>query len=206
MKKILVIEDEPQMRANIVTIIEMEGHRALQAENGRKGLAVAQAEHPSLVICDLMMPDMNGHEVLTALRADPVTRNMPFIFLTARGEKSDLRKGMNLGADDYLTKPISVDDLVAAINVRLKRQQDQRNDAAPQFISSEPLQKLGLTPREADVLFWVAQGKTNIEAGEILGTTTGTVKKHLEHIFEKLGLENRSSAALRAVEFLQTGR
>ena len=206
MKKILVIEDEPQMRSNIVTIIEMEGHRALQAENGRKGLLMARAEHPALVICDLMMPDMNGHEVLTALRAEQVTRNMPFIFLTARGEKSDLRKGMNLGADDYLTKPISVDDLVAAINVRLKRQEDQRSDAAPQFVSSEPLQKLGLTPREADVLFWVAQGKTNIEAGEILGTTTSTVKKHLEHIFEKLGLENRSSAALRAVEFLQTGR
>jgi len=205
MKKILVIEDEPQMRANIVTIIEMEGHRALAADNGRKGLALAQAETPSLVICDLMMPDMNGHDVLAILRSEPATRNMPFIFLTARGEKSDLRKGMNLGADDYLTKPISVDDLVAAINIRLKRRQDQRSDAAPQFISSEPLQKLGLTPREADVLFWIAQGKTNVDAGEILGTTTSTVKKHLEHIFAKLGLENRGSAALRAVEFLQTG-
>ena len=120
MPTILVIEDEPQMRRNILTILEMEGYVAHGAENGRLGLELVQRERPDLVLCDIMMPELDGYSVLQALRADAATSNLPFVFLTAKGEKAELRTGMNLGADDYLTKPVVVEDLLAAVRVRLR--------------------------------------------------------------------------------------
>lgn len=201
MALILVIEDQPQMRRKLVRVLEMENHTALSAGNGREGLEMAREQIPDLIICDVMMPEMNGHEVLGALRSEPATAGIAFIFLTARGTMPDLRKGMNLGADDYLAKPASMDDLLRSISVRLKRR-EQATERAPAFTTPEPLQKLGLSPREAEVLFWVAQGKTNGETGTILTLSEGTVRKHLEHIFAKLGVENRTAAGLRAIECL----
>src|SRR5690242_14754095 len=104
MKTILIIEDQPDMRENIATILEMEDYAVLSAVNGREGIEMAREEKPDLVLCDVMMPLMDGHDVLHALRQDPTIRGTPFVFLTAKGEKRDLRAGMNLGADDYLTK------------------------------------------------------------------------------------------------------
>src|SRR5512134_2324814 len=106
MTKILVIEDEAEMRRNLLTILRLEKFHALGAENGRQGLELAKREKPDLILCDVMMPLLDGHGVLRELRKDPETEATPFIFLTARGEKVDLRTGMNLGADDYLTKPV----------------------------------------------------------------------------------------------------
>lgn len=120
MAKILVIEDEPQMRKNILTILEMEGFDALGAENGRIGLEMIRTQQPHLILCDVMMPELDGYGVLKALRAEPAIAEIPFLFLTAKGERTDFRAGMNLGADDYLTKPVVVDDLLSALRVRLK--------------------------------------------------------------------------------------
>lgn len=120
MPKILVIEDEPQMRKNVLTILEMEGFEALGAENGRIGLEMIRAHRPHLILCDVMMPELDGYGVLKALRAEPAIAEIPFLFLTAKGERADFRAGMNLGADDYLTKPVVVDDLLNALRVRLK--------------------------------------------------------------------------------------
>lgn len=203
MKKILVIEDEPEMRRNLLTILRLEKFEPLGAENGKAGIALAKSAKPDLVLCDVMMPEMDGFGVLQALRADAATASIPFIFLTAKGEKVDIRGGMNLGADDYLTKPVDKSDLLAAITARFKRQQQQvRNEFRPNFDSFEPLCVLGLTPRVAEVLLWVAQGKTNSDIASILGVSESTVKKHVQEIFEKLGVETRSAAALRALEIL----
>jgi DNA-binding response OmpR family regulator len=120
MPKILVIEDEPQMRKNILTILEMEGFEGLGAENGRLGLEMIRAHLPHLILCDVMMPELDGYAVLKELRADPAIAEIPFLFLTAKGERADFRAGMNLGADDYLTKPVVLDDLLSALRVRLK--------------------------------------------------------------------------------------
>jgi DNA-binding NarL/FixJ family response regulator len=112
---------------------------------------------------------------------------------------------MNSGADDYLTKPVDIPDLLAAVHARLERQQvlEATLASGPDFTSSKPLEaKLGLTPREAEVLLWVAQGKSNGDIALILSTSESTIKKHLEHIFEKLSVENRGAAALTAVEAL----
>jgi len=208
MKKILVIEDEPEMLRNMVTILQMEGFTALRAENGRLGLDAARREKPDLILCDVMMPEVDGHAVLESLRGDAETVGIPFIFLTARGEKRDVRTGMNLGADDYLAKPVDADDLLAAVRARLERHAEKEQAAqakvefAPDFSSARPLESLGLTPREAEVLLWVAQGKSNPDIAVILGTAEGTIKKHVEHIFEKLAVESRNAASLAAIEIL----
>lgn len=201
-KKILVVEDEPEMRRNLSTILKLEQFHVLAAADGQAALELARSEHPDLILCDLMMPGMDGRQLLQELRHSPATRRIPFIFLTARGEKADLRSGMNLGADDYLTKPVAKDDLLAAISARLKRREQQA--AAPNFDSFQPLLTLGLTPRVAEVLLWVAQGKTNPEIGLILGISEWTVKKHVLDIFERLGVETRTAASLRAIEILTT--
>lgn len=125
MKKILLIEDEPGMRRNVLRLLELEGFDAIGAEDGEAGLAAAREAHPDLVLCDVMMPKLDGYGVLGALRNDPETQHIPLIFLTARSEKADVRLGMNLGADDYLTKPVDADDLVATIRARLARRQQQ---------------------------------------------------------------------------------
>src|SRR5262245_41697804 len=129
MTKILLIEDEPQTRENLALILRMEGFEAATASNGRIGLEAVALEKPDLILCDVSMPELDGHEVLRTLRAAPETAGIPFIFLTARGERQDLRAGMNLGADDYMVKPIEPDDLLAAIQTRLDRQR-QTADAA----------------------------------------------------------------------------
>jgi DNA-binding NarL/FixJ family response regulator len=164
---------------------------------------LARREKPDLILCDVMMPELDGYAVLKHLHNDPATMNIPFIFLTARGEKSDLRSGMNLGADDYLVKPVDKVDLLRAIRTRLARaEQLARREFQPNFDSPEPLAALGLSPRVAEVLLWVAQGKTNAEIGMILGISESTVKKHLLEIFAHLGVETRSAATLRAIEVL----
>ncbi|MHC1764140.1 MAG: response regulator [Verrucomicrobiia bacterium] len=203
MARILIIEDEPEMRRNLLTILKMEKFNATGAENGKVGIDLAKRERPDLILCDVMMPEMDGYDVLQALRQDPSTVTTPFIFLTAKGEKPDVRAGMNLGADDYLTKPVAKADLLGAIAARLQRRDQQaQQEFKPNFSSYEPLLSLGLTPRVAEVLLWVAQGKTNADIATILGISESTVKKHMLEVFENLGVETRSAATLRALEVL----
>ena len=206
MKKILVIEDEPEMRRNLTTILRLEKFRPLPAENGRVGVELAKKEKPDLILCDVMMPELDGYGVLAALHADTDTVAIPFIFLTAKGEKPDIRAGMNLGADDYLTKPVAKPDLLAAIRSRLERTvQLAIPEFKPNFDSARPLEtELGLTRRVAETLLWLAQGKTNGEIATILGNSESTVKKHVLEIFEKLGVETRTAASLRALEVLSS--
>lgn len=202
MKKILLIEDEPVMRRNLLRMLEMEGFEAIGAADGEEGLAAALRDRPDLILCDISMPGLDGHGVLERLRAERTMETVPFIFLTARGERNDLRVGMNLGADDYLVKPVAADDLLAAIAARLSRAAAHERSMKPVFDSPAPLEKLGLTPREAEVLFWVAQGKSNGDIALILGAALNTIKKHMERVLEKLGAENRQAASLRAIEVL----
>ncbi|HSD29756.1 MAG TPA: response regulator transcription factor [Vicinamibacteria bacterium] len=203
MKTILIIEDHADMRDNLSTILRMEGYAVLAAGDGREGIETARDEKPDLILCDVMMPGMDGYEVLRAVRQDRTIAGTPFVFLTARGEHRDRRTGMNLGADDYVTKPVTATDLLAAIAARLEREALRPQVAvAPDFTSSKPLEALGLTPREAEVLLWVAQGKSNPEVAAILGAAGNTIKVHLARIFEKLGVDNRHAAALAALERL----
>ncbi len=120
--KILIIEDEDAIRDNLIELLEIHGFESLGAENGQSGIETAKRFQPDLIICDLMMPQLNGYEVLQNLRQDTQMATIPFIFLTARSERFDIRQGMDLGADDYLIKPCLPQELLRAINTRLSRQ------------------------------------------------------------------------------------
>ena len=198
---ILLIDDEDIMRALTATALELEGYAVHQAPDGKTGVAMAREHRPDIILCDVMMPLMDGYEVLAALRADPILCQIPFIFLTAKGEKKDLRLGMVSGADDYLTKPVGIEDLLSAIQARIHRH-SERSRKLPDFSDAAPLRALGLTEKESEVLLWVAQGKSNAETALILRVSEATVKKHLEHIFGKLGVEKRGAASLIALEVL----
>lgn len=121
MKKILLIEDNKVIRENTAEILEMTNYHVLTAENGKTGMQVALSENPDLIICDIMMPVLDGYGVLHIVRKNPGTKNTPFIFLTAKTERDDFRKGMELGADDYITKPFSGTELLNAVEGRLKK-------------------------------------------------------------------------------------
>ena len=123
MTKILVIEDELFVRENIVELLEAEDFEVFNTDNGILGILWAQENIPDLVICDVMMPEINGHDVLAEMRELPATALTPFIFLTAMADKGDIRLGMELGADDYLTKPFTREELLNAINARLAKQE-----------------------------------------------------------------------------------
>ncbi len=201
--RILVVEDEPRMRANLVTILKMEGYEVIEARHGKEGVEVARTQKPDFIFCDISMPELDGHGVLAAIRADAATTKTPFVFLTAHGDRPDVRMGMNLGADDYLTKPVEVDELVGAIKSRLQRR--EQIAPLPKELTPAMLMPLGLTEREAETLFWLAQGKANADLCILLNVQLTTIKKHLEKIYQKLGVENRTAAAAMALERLNAG-
>ncbi|MDB9755772.1 response regulator [Winogradskyella sp.] len=121
MKKVLIIEDNPDVRENTADILELAGYETATAENGKIGVEKVKQLLPDIIVCDIMMPELDGYGVLQDLNKNPKTASIPFIFLTAKTEKIDMRKGMNLGADDYLAKPFTENELLDAINSRLKK-------------------------------------------------------------------------------------
>ncbi len=128
MVKITVIEDESHIREEVMEWLQFEGYEIVGAPNGRIGLEAIQHEHPDLILCDVSMPEMDGHEVLIAVRSDPDLSHIPFVFLTASADRDAIRKGMNLGADDYLTKPFTHHEVLSAIGSILHKRtiQDSR--------------------------------------------------------------------------------
>ncbi len=142
MKKILIIEDNEDVRENTADLLHLAGYDTATAAEGRSGLRRVQDFRPDLILCDIMMPGMDGYQVLEAVLNDPKTAHTPFIFLTAKTEKAEIRKGMNLGADDYLTKPFEEEELLEAIRSRLRKRDFLRQEFSPglpgirQFVES----------------------------------------------------------------------
>lgn len=130
MKKILLIEDSKEIRENTAEILELANYRVFTAENGKIGVEVALKENPDLIICDIMMPVLDGYGVLHLINKNPQVQHIPFIFLSAKAEKTDIRKGMSLGADDYITKPFDGTELLDAVEGRLKKAELLRKDIA----------------------------------------------------------------------------
>jgi CRP-like cAMP-binding protein/CheY-like chemotaxis protein len=131
MKKILIIEDNPDIRDNTAELLTLANYQVFSAENGKKGVELAIRERPDLIICDIMMPELDGYGVLHVLSKRDDTSAIPFIFLTAMTEKSEIRKGMELGADDYLTKPFDDTELLNAIEARLRKMNIRQKSYAP---------------------------------------------------------------------------
>lgn len=145
MATILIIEDEKAIQSNIQEILELEDFEVLTADNGKAGVAIALNFLPDLIVCDISMPEMTGYEVLSALREHPDTIQTPFIFLSAMATKTDLRKGMSLGADDYLTKPFTTVELREAIESRLEKQAKMKERYAQAIAEAQNIQSGGVT-------------------------------------------------------------
>ncbi|BBC23735.1 response regulator transcription factor [Pseudanabaena sp. ABRG5-3] len=181
MQRILVIEDDDEIRDEIIDILELKGFVTEGASNGRIGLEAAKKKHPELILCDVDMPELNGYGVLKNLQQDPDLEDIPFIFLTALSSMDNLRKGMNLGADDYLTKPLQIDQLLTAIATRLLKQAKSNNhkigsiphsNTTPQQVSARQISETSrLTPRQSRILQLVNQGKPIVEIADELAVS-----------------------------------
>jgi CRP-like cAMP-binding protein/CheY-like chemotaxis protein len=154
MKSILVIDDNADIRDNTAEILDLAGYKTFTAENGKKGVDVAMKEKPDVIVCDIMMPELDGYGVLHLLRKNSGTEHIPFIFLTAKTERSDFRKGMEMGADDYITKPFEDIELLNAIEIRLKKAEILGNkySSSPQGITQfiKDVKDSGLMKQLAD--------------------------------------------------------
>lgn len=184
MKKLLLIEDNLDVRENTAEILELANFDVVTAENGKIGVQKARSLTPDLIICDIMMPDLDGYGVLHILSKDPVTSSIPFIFLTAKAEKSDFRKGMNLGADDYLTKPFDETELLDAIESRLKRNSQM---------------KTTFDKTEQGVNQFINEAKSLADLHEVASTRKTKTYKKKEYLFREGDFSN-------GVHFLVAGK
>lgn len=156
MKKILIIEDNNEIRENTAEILELANYRVFTAENGKVGIETAIKELPDLIICDIMMPVLDGYGVLHMLHKNASLQNTPFIFLSAKAERSDVRKGMEMGADDYISKPFSGTELLNAVESRLKKADLLKQELAPDL---DGLDKLIKTSSGKDMLKSLSEGR-----------------------------------------------
>lgn len=184
-KRILIIEDNADIRENTAEILQFSGYETLTAVDGKEGVALALSNHPDLILCDIMMPELDGLGVLYLLSNNARTADIPFIFITAKTERSDIRKGMELGADDYLTKPFDDIELLKTVEARLKKSVDlKENDETAASLVQELVsfarlrqynakQIVFLENDDAAYLYYVKSGKvkvfiTNPEAKEMV--------------------------------------
>lgn len=168
-KKVLLIEDDAVLRENTAELLGLLDYQVITAANGKIGVDKAIKEQPHIIVCDIMMPELDGYDVLELLSNDAHTKYIPFIFLSAKTERQDVRKGMNLGADDYITKPFNEDDLVSAIESRLAKV-----SILKEFRNSE--EQLSIENKTTDVrtlndlrIYFETEGKSfNFEQGDII--------------------------------------
>ena len=217
--KILIIEDNLDVRENLAEILELSGYDTITACNGKEGVQAALAGSPDLILCDIMMPELDGYGVLRILSKNPVSSTIPFIFLTAKTEMSDMRKGMTLGADDYITKPFDDVELLDTIEMRLlKRKSASPAEAAPVFNALTDEQILNMMPEsfhegelrfihKKDIVY--SEGQTCryvylIKSGKALGTKADDYSKEvITRIYEYPHVIGLPSALL-GERFLET--
>jgi two-component system, sensor histidine kinase and response regulator len=193
MQKILVIEDEADLREILVEILDLEGFETIAAANGTIGVELAKTTLPDLIICDVMMPELDGYEVLSQLRQISSTTMIPFIFLTAKGTSEDFRVGMRLGADDYLTKPFRHAELVEAISTRLARH------STIQRLQHEVVQKLQKTVETLQ--------KENLVKEDFLSTASHELRSPMTNIkmaIQMLQSMPKNTQQQRYIDLLQT--
>jgi len=192
-KKILCIEDDRETAALIAEELVDRGYAVTLAHDGREGLSAILKTMPDLVLSDISMPMMSGFELLERLVAlAPRFAKMPFVFLTALTDRDNELKGRQLGADDYVTKPIDFDMLATIVAARLA-------GVARIGLAPKPQE---LNDREVEILTWVARGKTSVEIAQIIGLTKRTVDFHIDNARGKLGAATRTEAVIKAT----TGR
>jgi DNA-binding NarL/FixJ family response regulator len=190
LSRILCIEDDPQTAELLTEALKERGYEVDLASDGDAGLATVLANPPDIVVCDVRMPGLSGFELREKLSAaGPSLAHIPFVFLTALGDRDSELLGRRLGADDYLTKPIDFEMLDTVIQNLLRRRLD----------GSRPQSDYHLTDREREVLAWVGRGKTSSEIAIILGLRERTVNFHCDRAMKRLDVTNRTQAVAKAI-------
>jgi two-component system OmpR family response regulator len=204
MRKVLIVEDEIVLRNNMEEIISLHGFEVKSAENGEAGLLLARHFQPDLILCDIKMPRYDGFWLIEQIRNEVGLQSVPFIFVSAKVDRRDVREGMELGADDYITKPFTSNELIQAINSRLDRVKILRSQAegkesnALEEIDQKEFEKVleminRLTPSEKRILKRIAENHSSLEIAKELYISTKTVENHRSNITNKLGLKGHLS-------------
>lgn len=202
MKRILVIDDEKMLRENMLDLLRLEGYICEGAEAAEEGLEKIREWQPDLILCDIKMPGKEGYWVLDQLKDDISYAKIPFIFVTAKVEAQDIRTGMKMGADDYLTKPFTRSDLLDSIKARLERIEmfkagisDELEPMKGALISKKIyLDKINeLTKSEKEILILIAEGLSSSEIAEKRFNSIKTIENHRANIISKLGLNGHLS-------------
>jgi DNA-binding NarL/FixJ family response regulator len=203
---ILVVDDEPAMLQAVAEMLRAHEFHVLTAEDGLQALQVLGEQSPDLIITDIMMPRMNGYQLHQRVSANPSWIWIPFLFLSGKSDEADLRFGKELGVDDYLTKPVDPEDLLAAVLGRLKRFGRLEGQRAKMAVPPTPEQDVqafqerhGLTEREGEVLRLLVRGMANEEIALDLRIAPTTVKSHVSNILSKLGVGSRAEAVAMAL-------
>ena len=200
--KLLLIEDENTLRENIAELLCIKGYQVASAVDGRQGLSQALLAPPDLIICDILMPNLNGYELLEIVRKTPALVRIPFIFLTAKSETTDIRQGMNQGADDYLTKPTAITDLIKAIESRLLHRK-QWMITAPGVTENHPANYL------ATIGVYTDKGNTTLRTEDCLYFFTKERRYYVVHQKDTYQLNkslDKLSEQLDPVQFFRVNR
>jgi len=193
---LLIIEDDSVYLNQMALFLRLEGFDVRTASDGASALVMIHEQRPDLVLSDIIMPDMDGHAVMAALKSDDELADIPFIFVTALADRADIRRGMAAGADDYLPKPFSAEELLAAVTGRIRRHvMLTRHRGTPAFQKERQLLSQAISPRERQVLLMVGQGDTSRGIAERLGCAEKTVNVHRKSLMDKLGACNAASLA-----------
>ena len=192
---ILIIEDEKSLRENISEIIRHYGYRVISAPSGEDGVKAALEFIPNIIICDIMLPGIDGFDVLTRLKQSSQLLSTAFIFLTAKSTRSDTRTGMNMGADDYLTKPFTKEELINSIKARIEKSAKTLNTQNERDKSIETALDniLALTKTERKVLTKISEGLTTPQIAQKLSVSQKTIENHRVNISRKLNLSGPNS-------------
>lgn len=202
-KTLLLIDDDPNLILLVKDYLEFRGYQVVTAENGREALDVLTGKNPDMIICDVMMPEMDGYDFVEHVRGNPDTEWIPVLFLSAKGQSQDRVKGLNIGADVYMVKPFEPEELVAQVESSLKqasrliRSQTKGGGTTPTI--NVPFD-VELTPTELKVVQFVSRGMANREIAVELQVSQRTIESHVSNMLGKTGLHNRTELARWAME------
>ncbi|MUL35617.1 response regulator transcription factor [Gloeocapsopsis dulcis] len=202
-KRLLLIDDDPNLILLVKDYLEFRGYEVITAENGREALQILEQEVPDMIICDVMMPEMDGYTFVNNVRQDERISWIPVLFLSAKGQSQDRVKGLNTGADVYMVKPFEPEELVAQVEASLKqayRRTQQTNNGSEVAPKIQVPFDVHLTQTELKVVQFVARGLANRDIAEELNVSQRTVESHVSNMLGKTGLHNRTELARWAIE------
>ena len=202
-KRLLLIDDDPNLILLVKDYLEFRGYKVITAENGREALEILEKQIPDMIICDVMMPEMDGYTLVQQIREDDRINWIPVLFLSAKGQSHDRVKGLNTGADVYMVKPFEPEELVAQVESSLKQANRLMRHTVKGIDEGLKIQvpkDVELTPTELKVVQLVAQGMANREIAEKLNVSQRTIESHVSNMLNKTSLHNRTELARWAME------